>query len=59
MKLDKRLIALINSKAGSGGEIDLTNFYTKEETGDLLNNKVDKVSGKGLSTHDYTTADKI
>ena len=58
MKLDKRLVALINSKAGSGGEIDLTNFYTKEETGDLLNNKVDKVSGKGLSTNDYTTADK-
>ena len=39
-------------------KIDLTNFYTKEETGDLLNNKVDKVSGKGLSTNDYTTADK-
>ena len=32
--------------------------YTKEETGDLLNNKVDKVSGKGLSTNDYTTAEK-
>lgn len=58
MKLDKRLVALINSKAGSGGKIDLTNFYTKEETGDLLNNKVDKVSGKGLSTNDYTTAEK-
>lgn len=39
-------------------KIDLTNFYTKEETGDLLNNKVDKVSGKGLSTNDYTTAEK-
>ena len=39
-------------------KIDLTNFYTKEETVDLLNNKVDKVSGKGLSTNDYTTAEK-
>ena len=39
-------------------KIDLTNFYTKEETGDLLNNKVDKVSGKGLSANDYTTAEK-
>ena len=39
-------------------KIDLTNFYTKKETGDLLNKKVDKVSGKGLSTNDYTTAEK-
>ena len=58
MKLDKRLVALINSKAGSGGKIDLTNFYTKEEADGLLNGKVDKVSGKGLSTNDYTTAEK-
>ena len=39
-------------------KIDLTNFYTKEETGDLLNNKVDKVSGKGLSTNDFTATYK-
>jgi hypothetical protein len=58
LKLDKRLVALINSKAGSGGKIDLTNFYTKEEADGLLNGKVDKVSGKGLSTNDYTTAEK-
>lgn len=58
MKLDKRLVALINSKAESGGKIDLTNFYTKEEADGLLNGKVDKVSGKELSTNDYTTAEK-
>lgn len=32
--------------------------YTKSETDALLNNKVDKVTGKGLSTNDYTNADK-
>ena len=32
--------------------------YTKTETNDLLDYKVDKVSGKGLSTNDYTTAEK-
>lgn len=30
----------------------------KEQIVALLGNKVDKVSGKGLSTNDYTTADK-
>lgn len=39
-------------------KIDLTNFYTKEEADGILNGKVDKVSGKGLSTNDYTTAEK-
>ena len=39
-------------------KIDLTNFYTKEEINDLLNNKVDKLSGKTLSSNDYTTAEK-
>lgn len=33
-------------------------IYTKSETDDLLGDKVDKVSGKGLSTEDYTTAEK-
>ena len=34
------------------------NVYTKNETDDLLDAKVDKVDGKGLSTNDYTNADK-
>ena len=34
--------------------IDLTNYATKTE----LNSKVDKVDGKGLSSNDYTTAEK-
>lgn len=34
------------------------NAYTKPETDVILNTKVDKVSGKQLSTEDYTTAEK-
>lgn len=32
--------------------------YTQTEVDSLLDGKVDKVSGKGLSTNDYTTAEK-
>ena len=39
---------------GSGGEVDLTNYYDKTQTETLLVNKVDKVTGKGLSTNDFT-----
>lgn len=35
--------------------VDLSNYYTKTEADNLLGNKVDKVTGKGLSTNDYTT----
>ena len=42
----------------AGGEVDLTNYYTKSETDSKVSNKVDKVTGKGLSTNDYTTAEK-
>lgn len=43
---------------------NLTNYYLKSETyskqevDTALGNKVDKVEGKGLSTEDYTTAEK-
>lgn len=33
-------------------------FYEKNQVDNLLSNKVDIVSGKGLSTNDYTTAEK-
>jgi len=33
-------------------------YYTKSETDALLNNKVNKETGKGLSTNDFTNADK-
>lgn len=41
------------AKAAAGGD-----FATKTELTEGLNAKVDKVSGKQLSTNDYTTADK-
>ena len=37
---------------------NLQNYTTTTELTTLLNNKVDKVEGKGLSTNDYTTAEK-
>ena len=38
--------------------IGVADSYSKAETDTLLNGKVDKVDGKGLSTNDYTTAEK-
>ena len=37
---------------------DLSGYYDKSEVDGLLGDKVDKVSGKGLSANDYTTAEK-
>ena len=39
---------------GAGSAI--ANMYTKSEVKTLLDNKVDKVSGKGLRENDFTTA---
>ena len=36
----------------------IANYYTKTEIGNLLDDKVDKVSGKGLSTNDYDATAK-
>lgn len=36
---------------------DLSNYYTKTQADTLLSGKVDKVTGKGLSTNDFTNAD--
>lgn len=41
---------------GGGGQA--SDAYTKAQTDALLNAKVDKVTGKGLSTNDYTTNEK-
>ena len=48
---------LAKGKADSGHNHNDT-YYTESETDTLLNKKVDKVSGKGLSTNDYTTDEK-
>ena len=39
-------------------ELDLAEYATDEELQQGLSSKVDKVQGKGLSTEDYTTAEK-
>lgn len=41
-----------------GGNVDLSNYYTKSQTDDLISEKVDKVSGKSLSTNDFTDTNK-
>jgi hypothetical protein len=41
-----------------GRTIDMSVYYTKSEVDTLLSDKVDKVTGKQLSTEDYTTAEK-
>lgn len=40
---------------GKTTSISLTEYYKKSEVDNLLNGKVDKVEGKGLSTEDFTT----
>ena len=42
----------------TGGDVDLSNYYTKSEVDAKDSTKIDKVNGKGLSTEDYTTAEK-
>ena len=41
-----------------GGDVDLSDYYTKTQVDTALGDKVDKVSGKQLSTEDYTTSEK-
>lgn len=43
-------------EAVAGGDVDLSNYYTKAETDSKVSGKVDKVTGKELSTNDFTTA---
>ena len=38
--------------------VDLSNYYTKTQADTLLADKVDKVTGKGLSTNDFSNAYK-
>ena len=41
-----------------GTAVDLSGYYTSSQVDGLLDNKVSTVSGKGLSTNDYTTTEK-
>lgn len=48
----------VGTSNGNVKLLDLVDYYTKSNVDTLLNNKVDKVSGKQLSTNDYTTIEK-
>lgn len=39
-------------------DFNTDNFYNNKQIEQKLNNKVDKIEGKGLSTEDYTTTEK-
>lgn len=43
---------------GGSDSVDLKNYYKKSEVDNKLNEKVDKIEGKSLSTNDYTTEEK-
>ena len=47
-----------SSGSGGGGSAPQVDAYTKSETNALLDTKVDKVAGKGLSSNDYTLPEK-
>lgn len=51
-------VLMLKGEKGDPGTIDPSNYYNKTETDNLLDTKVDKVIGKGLSTEDYTSEDK-
>ena len=51
-------VLMLKGEKGDPGSVDPSDYYNKTEKNALLDTKVDKVSGKGLSTEDYTAADK-
>lgn len=43
---------------GGSGSVNLKDYYKKSEVDSKLDEKVNKIEGKGLSTNDYTTEEK-
>ncbi|MDE6788940.1 MAG: hypothetical protein K2J47_06425, partial [Ruminococcus sp.] len=58
MNFSDVLLAKQLAGKNSGGNADLSEYYTKSQTDSLISGKVDKVTGKGLSTNDFTADDK-
>lgn len=50
--------AILNNTTAITQKADKSTTYTKTEIANLLTDKVNKESGKGLSTNDFTDADK-
>lgn len=50
--------SLLSAKANASEVYTKNETYNKIEVNTLLNDKVDKVDGKGLSTEDFTTSEK-
>ena len=55
---DELNTALADYLTTSAFNTAIANYYNKTEIGNLLDDKVDKVSGKGLSTYDYDATAK-
>lgn len=53
-KIGDKAIAAASATQDASGNVITTTYATKAETGTLLDGKVDKVTGKGLSTNDFT-----
>ena len=45
---------LLQKKINSSKDVNLENYYDKDRVDIIVNNKVDKEEGKGLSTNDFT-----
>ena len=58
MNLHEIYLAAQLASQKSVGNADLSDYYTKSQTDSLISGKVDKVSGKGLSTNDFTNESK-
>lgn len=57
-KYTKSEVDIKIANISSGGSVDLSNYYNKQDVDTQLSNKVDSIVGKQLSTEDYSTEDK-
>lgn len=57
-KINDNIEDISNLQITVASKAEEENVYTKSKTNELLSNKVDKETGKSLSTNDYTTAEK-
>ncbi len=58
-RIEALLLELKNTiENSSGGNVNLSDYYTKSQTDSLISGKVDKVSGMGLSQNSFTDNEK-